>query len=307
VTDNQALFSDAAERRLAWLEASVLVDPLTGLGNRRAAEQAFEAALASSRRHDAPVAVALVDIDGLKAINDAHGHAAGDDALLAFADALRQSMRAGDSAYRFGGDEFVVLSPGGTAAELARLFDRVRIAAPAFTVGVAQAPADGTTERVLIAVADQRMYAVRRRVAAATTTVVPVAGRQRRLVTVGAVLAVLTLGVPVLAWARQLDRPDARATGATTTTVTSTTTTSVATETVVADTGVAPAVAPIVAPVTPSSPRVTRAPVARAARATTPTTAPAETEYEATAVDEPDRRAEKKPKKHGRGGGRGMP
>ena len=218
------LVARAASRRLASLEETALTDPLTGLGNRRAAAAAFEAALASAQRHDMPVAVALVDLVGLKRLNDEQGHAAGDVALVALADALRQSMRADDTAYRFGGDEFVVLAPISTAADLLPLFDRVRASAPAFTVGIAEAPGDGMTQDALVAVADERMYAQRRAEAVAPA---PGAARRRRLAVIGAatLAAVLALVGPVLAWTSPPDEPpDRRSVSASSTTLGTTTT-----------------------------------------------------------------------------------
>jgi diguanylate cyclase (GGDEF)-like protein len=214
-----AIVAEAATRRVAALEATALVDPLTGFGNRRAAARSFEAALAHGARHGTTVAVAMVDIVGLKAINDEHGHAAGDAALVTFADSLRRAMRADDAAFRFGGDEFVVLAPGSTAVELARLFERVRNTAPTFTAGLAESPVDGTTEAALIAAADERMYARRHGGAAES----PAATRPRRRVALlsALTLAVLALGGPVLALTRQHgDVADSRGAHAVATTTT---------------------------------------------------------------------------------------
>jgi diguanylate cyclase (GGDEF)-like protein len=93
------------------LRAQALTDSLTGLYNRRHFERSLRAALEDGRRHDQPTSVAFLDLDGFKAINDHFGHAAGDDALGAFAFALRAHIRAGDIPCRTGGEEFCVVLP----------------------------------------------------------------------------------------------------------------------------------------------------------------------------------------------------
>jgi diguanylate cyclase (GGDEF)-like protein len=85
------------------------VDPLTRLGNRRAFEEALNAEVARSVRAGAPLSLLLCDLDCFKEINDHHGHLAGDDCLGQAAAALRAELRLADSAYRWGGDEFVAL------------------------------------------------------------------------------------------------------------------------------------------------------------------------------------------------------
>jgi diguanylate cyclase (GGDEF)-like protein len=95
-------------------------DTLTAVYNRRLFDRELEAALARSRRSGEPLSVLVVDLDDLKRINDSGGHAAGDDALRALADALRATVRAGDTIFRLGGDEFAVVLPGATA-EAARV------------------------------------------------------------------------------------------------------------------------------------------------------------------------------------------
>lgn len=156
------LMAAAAAHRVEALEKAALLDPLTGLRNRRAAAMVFEAALGHARRHGQPVAVAVADMDGLKRINDTQGHAAGDEALRQFAAALTSNLRAGDAAFRFGGDEFVVIAPDSRAAELEQLFIRVGQVGPRFSVGFAEAPADSDDPASLLALADQRLYATRR-------------------------------------------------------------------------------------------------------------------------------------------------
>lgn len=95
-----------ADRAMRELRRSALLDSLTGLGNRRAFDAALDHAWASSRDD---LAVVLLDLDGLKGVNDRQGHAAGDELLRVFADALRTRLGPGETAFRLGGDEYVVL------------------------------------------------------------------------------------------------------------------------------------------------------------------------------------------------------
>jgi diguanylate cyclase (GGDEF)-like protein len=92
-------------------EADARIDPLTGIGNRRAFDEALPTEIASARRAGAPLAVVVLDVDSFKAINDAAGHAEGDRTLVAVAQALQEGLRASDRPFRWGGDEFSVLLP----------------------------------------------------------------------------------------------------------------------------------------------------------------------------------------------------
>jgi len=115
-----------------------LQDPLTGLPNRRALDERLQALAASPGYH--PLAVALVDLDGFKAVNDQFSHAEGDNVLRVVASTLRDALRGDDMVARYGGDEFVVLLPGATlpAAELAlrRTCDAVARLPPTLSHGV---------------------------------------------------------------------------------------------------------------------------------------------------------------------------
>ena len=103
------------------LEALASTDALTGTLNRRAIERETERVFDPSRRRNDSIAALMLDIDQFKQINDSFGHHAGDLALCAVADRLRNTMRAGDLIARLGGDEFLVIMPntGVASAELA--------------------------------------------------------------------------------------------------------------------------------------------------------------------------------------------
>jgi diguanylate cyclase (GGDEF)-like protein len=110
------------------LERLAYYDELTGLPNRRSVLRQLEALLSRARRHGHSLAVLMVDADHFKALNDRHGHAAGDDALRALADRLRERLRAEDIAGRFGGEEFVIGLPDAGAAGAASVAEDVRSA-----------------------------------------------------------------------------------------------------------------------------------------------------------------------------------
>jgi diguanylate cyclase (GGDEF)-like protein len=95
--------------RVSDLEAMIEIDPLTELLNRRGFERELKRALAYVRRYGTSAALAFIDLDAFKPVNDRHGHAAGDAVLKAVAATLTRHVRASDIVARLGGDEFVVL------------------------------------------------------------------------------------------------------------------------------------------------------------------------------------------------------
>jgi len=101
-------------------------DPLTGLSNARGLHDRLDAELARLRRYRTPLSLLLVDLDGLKAINDQHGHRAGDQAIRTVADVIRSQLRDTDLGARWGGDEFAVLAPSTSRAAALALAERIR-------------------------------------------------------------------------------------------------------------------------------------------------------------------------------------
>src|SRR6202045_3439574 len=95
-----------------------MIDPLTGLYNRRFAEQRLAAEVARSERRGHPLTVLTLDLNNFKEINDTFGHPAGDQVLLEFANRLNKVVRGSDLAVRLGGDEFLVLLPECTMEQL---------------------------------------------------------------------------------------------------------------------------------------------------------------------------------------------
>jgi diguanylate cyclase (GGDEF)-like protein len=111
----------------AVLDTQAHQDPLTGVALRRVLDVRLRAALEASRESGQPIAVALLDLDFFKRINDRYGHASGDRALVAVAEVLRRQMRESDLCARYGGEEFTLLFDGlGGAAALA-IVERLRV------------------------------------------------------------------------------------------------------------------------------------------------------------------------------------
>ena len=151
------------------IRAESLSDPLTGLPNRRATERALTSALAVARGTEGVCAVAMLDIDHFKRINDRHGHAAGDETLRSVARTIRETLRPGDTAGRWGGEEFLVILPETSLAEAAGVAERVRrnvesaahvagIASITLSAGVSAFPETVRDQEELIASADAAMY-----------------------------------------------------------------------------------------------------------------------------------------------------
>jgi diguanylate cyclase (GGDEF)-like protein/PAS domain S-box-containing protein len=167
-------FADITERRMfqQQLEHQALHDALTGLPNRKLFMQRLDHALELARRRDERVAVAFVDLDGFKAVNDTHGHEAGDHLLADIGRRLGTVLRGSDLVARLGGDEFCAILTGvvdqAAARSIAqRMLDTI---APAIehpnvtaSIGVALFPDDATEPSILLRQADAAMYRVKSR------------------------------------------------------------------------------------------------------------------------------------------------
>ena len=146
-------------------------DPLTGLANYRRLISVLEAELDRSRRTQRPFSVVLLDMDGLKSINDQYGHLTGSRAIVRLSKILRSHSRAIDTAARYGGDEFALVLPEAGPDIAGRVVSRIRerlsseTEPPALSVsaGVAAFPVDGDTPEKLLGAADRALYSMKRR------------------------------------------------------------------------------------------------------------------------------------------------
>jgi diguanylate cyclase (GGDEF)-like protein len=170
---NQAAVSIANARLVERLATSAASDPLTGLYNRRAFEARLEERLRD--REGEAFTVVMIDVDGLKRVNDAGGHGAGDAVLRRVAAVLREHVRSQDLVCRWGGDEFLLLLPGTDRVGATSLARRISVSLQtplegigpiAISAGLASYPGDAATDDELLAVADRGMYAEKRQRAA---------------------------------------------------------------------------------------------------------------------------------------------
>ena len=125
------------------------IDSLTGMGNRRALEEALLMAVAAARRSDQPLAVIVTDLDDFKSINDSFGHHAGDDMIRAAARAFTGAVRVPDPCFRWGGDEFVALLPGADIETAREVAERVSA-----TVRATCTRPDGRPVRITVGLAE---------------------------------------------------------------------------------------------------------------------------------------------------------
>jgi diguanylate cyclase (GGDEF)-like protein len=169
---NQALAAVHDAVHVDRLRELARIDDLTGVLNRRAFFERLEGELARSRATDEPVTLVLYDLDQFKAINDDHGHPAGDAALRSFTRLLERNVRATDAVGRVGGDEFALVLVGSDERATRRVLDRIAATlddgAPGLgevraSFGTARAPDDGWQREELVAAADLRLYEHKRR------------------------------------------------------------------------------------------------------------------------------------------------
>ena len=162
-------------RDVSRIQQLTITDDTTGLYNVRHLYEILEYELGRCVREKRPVSLAFLDLDRFKQVNDAHGHLIGSELLSRAGHRLRDLCRKQDMCFRYGGDEFVVLMPstGATeATELATCMHRELLATKfkmknglelkiSASVGLATAPADGTSVHSIIGAADMRMYGVK--------------------------------------------------------------------------------------------------------------------------------------------------
>jgi len=167
-----ALAAMSAERRRVeeQVHSLAVTDPLTGLANYRMLVDTLDSEIRRFSRTERPFSVLLLDMDGLKQINDTYGHLTGSRALCRLADILRVHCRSMDTAARYGGDEFAIVIPEADVDDAKRVVRRIqdRVARdaehPPFTVSIGAAvyPADGGTRDALLAAADNALYEMKR-------------------------------------------------------------------------------------------------------------------------------------------------
>jgi diguanylate cyclase (GGDEF)-like protein len=172
----QAVIALENARLHSLVQRQAVTDELTGLANRRQFLAQLELEITRSRRSHAPLGIVLADLDDFKRVNDTYGHDAGDDALRAFAEVLRASVRDVDLPVRLGGEEFAVLLPDTNLAGASQLAERIRHALESAAIetrdgrikltasfGVSCFPTAADAADELLNDADQRLYEAKRR------------------------------------------------------------------------------------------------------------------------------------------------
>jgi diguanylate cyclase (GGDEF)-like protein len=168
--------TESLERKLGVMQLKAARDALTGLLNRRALEEALPQMIETCRRSRREMVVMMIDVDYFKVLNDTLGHQAGDDLLRSIGQIIRSTLRETDTAYRYGGDEFVVLMPGADlvagkalSTRLRQMIDALGKSLPSLpkrpqlSIGLGtldELPA-GSDPQQLLAWADQRLYAIK--------------------------------------------------------------------------------------------------------------------------------------------------
>jgi two-component system cell cycle response regulator len=155
------------------LERLAAEDPLTGASNRRHFFRRAVEELDRAKRHGEPVSLLMLDLDHFKAVNDSHGHAAGDTVLVSFVQTIRHMLRSSDLVGRLGGEEFVVLLPGSSVEQAVQIANRIceamdrnpiklsdleKTVHVTVSIGVAEFGADAQSIENLTGVADDRLY-----------------------------------------------------------------------------------------------------------------------------------------------------
>ncbi|MCC6890455.1 MAG: GGDEF domain-containing protein [Hyphomicrobiales bacterium] len=184
------LLAMAKERTEYRQRTAAMVDPLTGIANRRAFMQEANGLIKGSPGDTRPAAVLLIDLDHFKSVNDRFGHAIGDRVLQVFAETARASIRSTDLVGRLGGEEFAAVLPNAGRDKAAELAERIRSAfatiavdidgrpvSATVSIGLAVGDEEATDIRDLLGLADQALYCAkergRNRVEVATLDLIP--------------------------------------------------------------------------------------------------------------------------------------
>jgi diguanylate cyclase (GGDEF)-like protein len=176
---------------LKKLQVNAATDPLTGLHNRRFFDEACEKELNRAKRYSHALSFVLLDLHKLKEVNDQRGHLEGDAILQLAAATLRKTLRASDTAFRIGGDEFALLLPQTELEQATTLCRRVRSqyetelrpfrlgVGVTLDFGIAVYPQDGDQQRALLSLADERLYELKHAGRAASSRVIPLDSHPR--------------------------------------------------------------------------------------------------------------------------------
>jgi diguanylate cyclase (GGDEF)-like protein len=176
---------------LKKLQLNAATDPLTGLYNRRFFDEACERELNRAKRYGHTLAFVLLDLHKLKEVNDQRGHLEGDNIIQLAATTLRKTLRASDTAFRIGGDEFALLLPQTDLEQATTLCRRVRSqyetevrplrlgVGVTLDFGVAIYPQDADEQRALLTLADERLYELKHAGRATQNRVIPLESQPR--------------------------------------------------------------------------------------------------------------------------------
>jgi diguanylate cyclase (GGDEF)-like protein len=172
---NAAAAALVSGRQLGELRFLADHDPLTRLLNRRAFMNRLDGEVSRAQRYGRSLGLVITDLDGFKQLNDRHGHAAGDEALIAFANVLAESLRKPDDAFRIGGDEFAVLLAEATEHDARFVVGRIKASLDqqsaggarwfrdlSASFGYAACPENATDSKTLFRLADEAQYEAKR-------------------------------------------------------------------------------------------------------------------------------------------------
>ncbi len=169
-----ALDRERAKRQAEAFAQAAVIDPVSGLFNRRYFQERLEDEFNRAQRHKTPVALMMIDIDDFKGINDRFGHLAGDEVIRIVSDILRRSVRRFDLCARFGGEEFAIVMPGSGPEHSAVVAERIRrrieefrsdaaeLAGVRVTVSIGLSVSYELPPRELVERADRALYAAKR-------------------------------------------------------------------------------------------------------------------------------------------------